>query len=93
MYTYCRIRDVDVVPQIDPVDLKISMIDMIVGLRSDPCLIAPVTMLGLVDYSMYEVRFIETINSTRCFLDLDIEINQNHGYYRLIGRFFLQVIK
>jgi hypothetical protein len=31
--------------------LKISVIDMIVGLRSDPCLIAPVTMLSLVDYS------------------------------------------
>jgi hypothetical protein len=27
--------------------LKISVIDMIVGLRSDPCLIAPVIMLSL----------------------------------------------
>lgn len=79
MCTYCRYVTSIWTP--DPVDLKISMIDMIVGLRSDPCLIAPVTMLGLVDYSRYGVQFIETIDSTRCVLNLEMEINENRSFY------------
>lgn len=35
-------------------------------------------MLGLVDYSRYGVRFIETIDSTRYVLNLEIEINESN---------------
>lgn len=64
------------------------MIDMIVGLRSDPYLIVPVTMLGLVDYSRYGVRFIETIDSTRYLLNLDIEIYEKLQFLRIHLKFF-----
>lgn len=49
-------------------------------------------MLGLVGYSRYRVRFIETIDSTRCVLNLEIEINENRSFNRFIGTFLIGLL-